>query len=189
MLLILREGEYCDSDDREFININSIVFLILLCSETNLQMFKKNKNPTHPVLTYNQIASSQAVSCCNIDAIPTWSQTGPHVFCVNKATIGWVCFFLPWWMSKANYETNSSGTGSFPNVISVNIIIVQMNVNSSTIIVQVELCGHCHSTSSQPFTSQSVMWRSTCGFLYFDFLFSVDFAIHAATELKCTHNS
>lgn len=96
------------------------------------------KTHTHPVLTYNQIASSQAVSCCNIDAISTWSQTGPHVFCVNIATIGWVCFFLPWWMSKANYETNSSGTGSFPNVISVNIIIVQMNVNSSTIIVQVE---------------------------------------------------
>lgn len=43
-------------------------------------------------------------------------------------------------MSKANYGTNSSGTGSFPNVITVNMIIVQMNVNSSTIIVQVEYC-------------------------------------------------
>lgn len=46
-------------------------------------------------------------------------------------------------MSKANYGTNSSGTGSLPNVITVNIIIiiaVQMNVNSSTIIVQVEYC-------------------------------------------------
>lgn len=43
-------------------------------------------------------------------------------------------------MSKANYGNNSSGTGSFPNLITVNRIIVQMNVNSSTIIVQVEYC-------------------------------------------------
>lgn len=43
-------------------------------------------------------------------------------------------------MSKVNYETNSSGTGSFPNVITVNMTIVQMNVNSSTIIVQVVYC-------------------------------------------------
>lgn len=43
-------------------------------------------------------------------------------------------------MSKANYGTNSSGTGSFPNVITVNMITVQMNVNSSTINVQVEYC-------------------------------------------------
>lgn len=35
---------------------------------------------------------------------------------------------------------NSSGTGSLPNVITVNIIDVQMNVNSSTIIVQVDYC-------------------------------------------------
>lgn len=98
--------------------------------------------------------------CCNIDALPTRSWTGPHVFCVNKATIGWACFFLPWWMSKANYETNSSGTGSFPNVITVNIIIVQMNVNSSTIIVQVEYCVYT-VTQQAPVLSLPRVWR--CG--------------------------
>lgn len=51
-------------------------------------------------------------------------------------------------MSKANYGTNSSGTGSFPNVITVNMIIVQMNVNSSTIIVQVEIL--CVSLNKPP---------------------------------------
>lgn len=49
-------------------------------------------------------------------------------------------------MSKANYGTNSSGTGSFPNVITVNMITVQMNVNSSTINVQV---GYCVYTVTQ----------------------------------------
>lgn len=41
---------------------------------------------------------------------------------------------------KVKLGEYSSGTGSFPNVITVNMIIVQMNVNSNTIIVQVEYC-------------------------------------------------
>lgn len=49
----------------------------------------------------------------------------------------------------------SSGTASFPNVITVYRITVQMNVNSSTIIVQVR-CGHCHNTSSNPFTLPAI---------------------------------
>lgn len=42
--------------------------------------------------------------------------------------------------TKIKLGKYSSGTGSFPNVITVYRVIVQMNVNSSTIIVQVEYC-------------------------------------------------
>lgn len=92
-------------------------------------------------------------------------------------------------MSKAKYGTNSSGTGSFPNVITVNMIIVQMNVNSSTIIVQVEYCVYTVTRRApKPFTLQGVTSQSAHSFLYFCFyfLFSVDFAIYAAAGLKCT---
>lgn len=88
-------------------------------------------------------------------------------------------------MSKANYGTNSSGTGSFPNVIIVNMINVQMNVNSSTIIVQVEYCVYT-VTQQAPNRSLGVMLQSAQSFLYFYFLFSVDFAIYSAAGLKCT---
>lgn len=50
-------------------------------------------------------------------------------------------------MSKPNGGSNSSGTGSLPNVITVNRILnVQLNVNSSTIIVQL---GYCVCTVTQ----------------------------------------
>ena len=81
------------------------------------------------------------------------------VFCVVLVTIGRVCFFLPWWMSKSNFGTNSSGTGSFPNVITVNMITVQMNVNSSTINVQVVYCVYT-VTQQAPNLSLSRVWCS-----------------------------
>lgn len=83
-----------------------------------------------------------------------WSWTWIPCSLCYLGYIGWVRFFFPRWMSKANYGTNSSGTGSFPNVITVNII-VQMNVNSSTIIVQVEYCVY---TVTQPALSLSRVW-------------------------------
>lgn len=87
-------------------------------------------------------------------------------------------------MSKANYGTNSSGTGSFPNVITVNTITVQMNVNSSTINVQVGYCVYTVTQKAPNFSLWRVMSLSAHGFLYFYFLLSVDFAIFATAGLR-----
>lgn len=73
-------------------------------------------------------------------------------------------------MSKAKYGTNSSGTGSFPNVITVNMIIVQMNVNSSTIIVQVEYCVYTVTQTEPPETFHSPGRDVAVGLQLFFFL-------------------
>lgn len=97
-------------------------------------------------------------------------------------------------MSKANYGTNSSGTGSFPNVMTVNRIIVQMNVNSSTIIVQVEYCVYTVTHNKPPAHHSpgcdvAVSPQLFLIYFYFYFLFSVDFAIYTAAGIKRTaHN-
>lgn len=66
-----------------------------------------------------------------------------------------------------------------------------MNVNSSTIIVQVP-CGHCHKTSSQPFTLPAIAVGPLL-FLYSRLFCSVDFfyficffAVHTRTGLQLT---
>lgn len=84
-------------------------------------------------------------------------------------------------MSKANYGTNSSGTGSFPNVITVNMIIVQMNVNSSSIIVQVEYCVYT-VTQQAPKLSPFGCCSQPTAFCIFIYYYQWTFAIYAAKK-------
>lgn len=154
--------------------VRAPVLMLLLWSRTSSLL--------SPIIEFHQLNKWIAVKVTHPKA-HTWSWAWIHVLCVV-----WVCFVLQWWMSRATYGTNSSGTGSFPNVTTVNMIIVQMNVNSSTIIVQLEYCVHYHSTS-WPFTLSRV-WRCSrpmafCNFLFFLILSGLCHKHSCRTE-KCT---